>query len=378
MSVDSPGLSPQLEAEQAVLGACLLVPGQLDSLRSWLEPRHFLRPAHGQFFAVLLAQRDETPLPTTSDQHRDWALRAMASGSRTIPGFSASYGQSLISACPEADHAAAYGRMVLETAVRRALEQHAHRLLAAAESGSVRSTIDLTAALHTVIDQLTTAWGTIDVRSTKPLPAPDAQAGLRSGRAASAARDNERMLLAALIESPARISETATWLTDSDFIAPEHGAVYQALTALAHRGEPVDELTALWEVQRRGALASGTTTVEQVRSLLAPGMPGDPDYWAERVLRASLLRASATSAGIVRVLALDASVSAGTLLGDSLRALEPADRLQQRHRAALGSTGPERRGPIVLGARRQAATRTTAVGPDRSARPAAEPSPPRR
>ncbi|MFJ1795262.1 DnaB-like helicase N-terminal domain-containing protein [Kitasatospora griseola] len=377
MSVDSPGLSPQLEAEQAVLGACLLVPAQLDSLRTWLEPRHFLRPAHGQFFAVMLAQLDEGPLPATDDQRRDWALRAMASGMGTIPGFSASYGQSLIAACPTAAHAAAYGRMVLETAVRRSLEQHAHRLLAAAESGSVRTTVDLTASLHRVIDQLTRAWGTIDVRSTKPLPEPDAPVGLLSGRAAEAARDNERMLLASLVESPTRISEVASWLSDGDFLAPAHRAVYQALAALAHRGEPVDELTALWEVQRRGALADGTTTVEEVRTLVAPGTPGDPDYWGERVLQASLLRASATSAGIVRVLALDASVSAGTLLGDSLRALEPADRLQQRHRAALGTPASDRRGPVVLGVRRQAATRTAGAS-DRPARPAAEPSPPRR
>jgi replicative DNA helicase len=377
VSVDSPGLSPQLEAEQAVLGACLLVPTQLDSLRTWLEPRHFLRPAHGQFFAVMLAQLDEVPLPTTDDQRRDWALRAMAAGARTIPGFSASYGQSLISACPTAAHADAYGRMVLETAVRRALEQHAHRLLAAAASGSVRTTVDLTVALHTVIDQLTSAWGTIDVRSTKPLPEPATTVGLLSGRAAEAARDDERMLLASLVESPARISEIASWLTGGDFLAPEHRAVYQALAALAHRGEPVDELTALWEVQRRGALADETTTVEEVRTLVTPGMPGDPDYWAERVLRASLLHASATSAGIVRVLALDASVSAGTLLGDSLRALAPADRLQQRHRAALGAPASDRRGPVVLGTRRQAATRT-AGATDRSARPPVEPAPPRR
>ena len=371
MSVDSPVGSPQLEAEQAVLGACLLAPSQLGSLREWLEPRHFLRPAHSQFFAVMLAQFDEVPPPATDDEHRDWALRALASGTRTIPGFSPSYGQALISACPMAAHAAAYGRMVLETAVRCALEQHAHRLLAAAESGSVRDTVELTATLHGVIDQLTTAWGTIDVRSKKLLPEPVAQASLLSGRAADAAHVNERMLLASLIESPARISEIASWLTGGDFLAPEHAAVYQALAALAHRGEPVDELTALWEVQRRGALAAGTTTVEEVRSLLAPGVPGDPGYWAERVLRTSLLRASATSAGIVRVLALNASISAGTLLGDSLRALEPADRLQQRHRAALGTPGLDRPGPVVLGARRQAATRT-ASSADRSARPGAE------
>jgi len=145
-----------------------------------------------------------------------------------------------------------------------------------------------------------------------PLPGTDTQPGLRSGRAAEAVCGNERMLLASLIESPERISEIASWLTDSDFLVPEHRAVYQALTGLAHRGEPFDGLTVLWEVQRRGALAAGTTSVEKVRSLVAPGIPGDPDYWAEHVLRASLLHASATSAGIVRVLALDASVSAGT------------------------------------------------------------------
>ncbi|MGW4692400.1 helicase DnaB [Kitasatospora sp. YST-16] len=377
MSVDSPGLSPQLEAEQAVLGACLLVPSQLASLRAWLEPRHFLRPAHGQFFAVMLAQLDEAALPATGEQRRNWALRAMDTGVRTIPGFSASYGQSLISACPIAAHATAYGRMVLETAVRRSLEQHAHRLLAAAEGGSVRTTVALTASLHTVIDQLTTAWGTIDVRSTKPLPEPDTPTGLLAGRAAENAHDNERMLLASMVASPTRISEITSWLSGGDFLSPSHRAVYQALAALTHRGEPVDELTALWEVQRRGALADGTTTVEEVRTLVATGMPGDAGYWAERVLRASLLRTSATSAGIVRVLALDAAVSAGTLLGDSLRALEPADRLQQRHRAALGAPASDRRGPVVLGVRRQAATRTAGTA-DRPSRPPIEPSPHRR
>nr|WP_326846943.1 DnaB-like helicase N-terminal domain-containing protein [Streptomyces kaniharaensis] len=38
-------MKPLLRAEQAVLGAVLLDPGQLAAL-SWLAPDHFYRPVH--------------------------------------------------------------------------------------------------------------------------------------------------------------------------------------------------------------------------------------------------------------------------------------------------------------------------------------------
>ncbi|MFH9351183.1 DnaB-like helicase N-terminal domain-containing protein [Kitasatospora sp. NPDC017646] len=374
MSATSRDLSPQLHAEQATLGSCLLDPRQLALLGPWLEPRHFYRPAHVAFFALLLDHQAAGQRATTEDARRDWALEVIGVARRTIPGFAASYGHTLVAACPSSANAAAYGRMVLETAVRRSLEEHAHRLLAAAESGSVQDTVELTGTLHAVIERLAAAWGPIETRSRHPLPqaAPSCD-----GRAAQAARDHERMLLSTLIGAAGQVGPVASWLTEADFVDDGHRVVFQAMAALDHRGEPVDELTVLWEVQRRGALAEGTIGVAQVRDLLDP-VPGDPAYWAEQVLHCSLLRASATSAGIVRVMALDASVGAGRLLGASLRALEPADRLRERHRAATGTSGPTRSGRLILGTRRQDAATRSSTSADRPNHPAAEPARPRR
>ncbi|MFE2107997.1 DnaB-like helicase N-terminal domain-containing protein [Kitasatospora sp. NPDC059463] len=366
-------MSPQLEAEQAVLGACLLDPAQLGVLEEWLEPRHFYRPAHEGFFAILLAQHAAGHLALAPDAgnevKQDWAITAITTATREVPGFTASYGHTLIATCPRPAHASAYGRMVLETAVRRALEEHAHRLLHAAETEAVEAAVELTGVLHTVIARLADAWGTIDQRSRRPLPTPPARPV--AAKAAEAARHNEQMLLSSLISSAGQTPRIASWLKAEDFVDAGHRAVFNAMVALAHRREPVDELTVLWEVQRRGALAGGVITVAQVRDLCSDSLPGDPDYWAEHVLRSSLLRAAATTAGIVRVMALDASIAAGPLLGSAVLALAPADRVQERLRSAT-SPPAERAGPVVLGAaRRKGAALSRSPAPPSS--PAARP-----
>ncbi|MGK4581665.1 DnaB-like helicase N-terminal domain-containing protein [Kitasatospora sp. HPMI-4] len=347
-------MSPQLEAEQAVLGACLLDPAQLGLLKEWLGPRHFYRPAHESFFAILLAQHTAghpaLALDAGNEVKRDWAITAITTATREVPGFSASYGHTLIATCPRPSHAAAYGRMVLETSVRRSLEEHAHRLLHAAETEAAEAAVELTAALHNVIARLADAWGTIDQRSHQPLPTPPTRPA--ASRAAETARHNEQLLLSSLVSSAEQIPQIASWLKGEDFVDSGHRAVFNAMAALAHRREPVDELTVLWEVQRRGALAGGVITVAQVRDLCSDGFPGDPAYWAEHVLRAALLRAAATSAGIVRVMALDASIAAGSLLGSAVRALAPTDHVQERLRSAA-STPAARTAPVVLGAARR-------------------------
>ncbi|MEU6236948.1 DnaB-like helicase N-terminal domain-containing protein [Kitasatospora sp. NPDC047058] len=361
--------SPQLEAEQAVLGGCLLDPSQVGTLAGWLEPRHFYRPAHEGFFAILLAQHaagHPALAPEAGDDHKqDWALTAIATAAREVPGFTASYGHTLAATCPRSEHTASYGRMVLETAVRRALEEHAHRLLAAAEADAVEATVELTGTLHAVIQRLADAWGTIDQRSGRPFPAPPSPG--TAPKAVEAAREHEQVLLSSLLSAPGQIPEVASWLTGEDFADPGHRAVFLAMAALAHRREPLDELTVLWEVQRRGALAAGVISVARVREICSDGMPGDPAWWAEHVLRASLLRAAATSAGIVRVMALDASIAAGPLLGSAIRALAPADRVQDRLRAAT-ATPAERAGPVVLGtARRKGAALSRSPAPPHAA-----------
>ncbi|MEZ0025800.1 replicative DNA helicase [Kitasatospora sp. MAP12-15] len=351
-------MNPQLEAEQALLGALLLDPRQVEAVAGWLEARHFYRPAHGALFAVLLAQRATGHRSLAADagkeERRDWALQAMAGAAEASRGFSASYGHTLIAACPRSDHAASYGRMVLETAVRRALQEHAHRLLAAAEGGSVEATVELTGVLRSVIRQLADIWGApIDARRRHRLPDPPTIA--RDERRERAVLGNEEMLLGALVDSPRQVAQVAAWLQPADFADAGHAALYQAVVALGHRGEPVDALTALWEVQRRGALAQGVLTVERVRAVCAGGAAADPEYFGELVLRASLMRSAATAAGIVRVMALDASVSATRLLGAAAQAVQPVEEVRSRWAAANGEL-PPRPSPVVLqGGRKGAA-----------------------
>ncbi|MEY9956828.1 DnaB-like helicase N-terminal domain-containing protein [Streptacidiphilus sp. MAP5-52] len=362
---------PELEAEQALLGACLIDPAQLAAVRPWLEPRHFYRPAHRAFYALLLAQHDAghpALAPGAGKEVRDrWALDAIGAAARTVPGFGPTQGHTLVANCPNARHAAAYGRMVLETSVRRGLEEHAHRLLNAARSGDVRATERMTEALTEVIAQLTEDWGSADRRPAQPLPsAPPPQ---MEGRAAERAREHERLLLSALTARPAQIREIAGWLSADDFLDEGHRRIYRAVAALGHRHEPVDELTVLWEVRRRGGLGS-TLSADQVRDACRGAYPADPGYVAELVLQASLLRAAATSAGLVRVMALDASVSAGPLLGAAVDALGPTENVRRRlHTLDVPRPGPQ----VVVGALRQgAALSRTHTAPVRQAGATAE------
>lgn len=381
---------PELEAEQALLGACLSDPAQLGAVLGWLESRHFYRPAHRAFFAILLAQHEaEHPaLAENADQEerKRWAMDASATASRTVPGFGPGQAHTLIANCPNARHAAAYGRMVLENSVRRTLEEHADRLLNAARSGDADSTARLSEALANTVAKLAGDWGSIDRRGTAP---PPATAAPNIGeRAADRAQEHERMLLSALTTRPSQIREIAVWLNDEDFLDEGHRSIYQAVVALAHRREPVDELTVLWEVRRRGGLSPAGLTAAQVRQACAGDYPADPAYFAELVLRGSLLRSAATSAGIVRVMAMDAAVSAAPLLGATLQALAPTRDAGRRLHALDSPPPPEMRsGQVIAGARRQGAAlarshtpaRTTdapaAASPDAAARPPARSAP---
>ncbi|WP_344551342.1 DnaB-like helicase N-terminal domain-containing protein [Kitasatospora saccharophila] len=356
-----------MEAEQAVLGALLLAPHQLASVSGWLEPGNFYRPAHAALYEVLLAQQQaghRALAGEDAEARRAWALEAMASAATLCPSFTSSYGHTLISACPASEHAAVYGRMVLESAVRRAVHEHAHRLLAAARADGAEpeAVLRLTADLRATIGRLADAWDSLDAR---PLPAPGEWPLELSEDAASKTLHQEEALLASLSAAPAELADVASWLHPGDLLDPGHREVYRALAGLAHRGEPIDPLTVLWEVQHRGALTDGTLTAERVRTLTRAGYQGEPGYWAERVLRAALLRTTASRAGAVRLLAQDASVPAARLLGSALHTLRGAETVQGRWLAVTGhgADGPSARGDPAVVRRGAARARTTTPPP---------------
>ncbi|GLW58184.1 hypothetical protein Kpho01_61950 [Kitasatospora phosalacinea] len=374
-------MTPQMEAEQAVLGALLLAPHQLGNVAPWLEPEHFYRPAHAALFEVLLAQQragHRALADGDAEARRAWALEAMESAAAACPAFTPSYGHALVSACPMADHATAYGRMVLESAVRREVHEHAHRLLAAARADAEpEAVLRLTADLRTAIGRLADAWGPPDTRHQ---PAPDTWPTELSEEVARQTLRQEEALLASLSAAPTELADLVGWLHPRDLLDPGHREIYRALAGLGHRGEPIDPLTVLWEVQHRGALRDGSLTAERVRTLTRAGYQGEAGYWAERVLRSCLLRTTTSRAGAVRLLAMDDSVPAGRLLGSALHTLRGAEAVQGRWLAVTGqgADGPSARGDPAVARRGAARTRTFTPPPAAVATSAAELSPAQR
>ncbi|MGW2331588.1 DnaB-like helicase N-terminal domain-containing protein [Streptomyces sp. NPDC001700] len=341
-------MTPLLQAERAVLGAVLLEPRQLGRLSGWLRPEHFYRPAHSALYAAMLTLRDgghpatkpppDTPVPLS------WLNDVRQGASTRTRGVTTAYVHSLVSVCPRPAHAPVYGRMVLEGAIHRSVTQHAVRLHQAARADTARGsgvteTLHHAQVLHDVLDDLARSWG------TEPRPAhqhttsgPTATAPRQGGERALA---DEQFLLGALAAHPDQLSQVIGWLHPGDFADPGHRQIYRALGALQHRGEPVDELTVLWECQRRGALADGSLNAERVRHICHVPFAGSAEYFGEQVLDSSLLRTAATSARQVCGLAENDALAPGQLISHALYALVPLDEVSRRRAATEAGPAPD-------------------------------------
>lgn len=325
-------MRPLLQAEQAVLGAVLLDPGQLDHL-DWLEPEHFYRPAHQALFTALRHLRSKgQPVPAADGTvPLAWVSDAVAEAERHTRGMTPVYAHTLVSACPRPEHAPVYGRMVLEGAIHRTVTEHAVRLHQIARADVVRGEVDNTLhhadVLAAVLDDLARRWGT-EPRPVTPAP-PILSANPLSTRA-QAVSDNEQLLLAALTERPSGMDEVVGWLRPQDFANPAHGQLYRCLGALHHRGEPIDQVTLLWEAQRRGLLADGTVTGEQITAICQGVGPGSAQWLGEEVARSALLRTAAATARTIRDLSATDALAPGQLINQALAALGVLAEVRQR------------------------------------------------
>ncbi|WP_411076223.1 DnaB-like helicase N-terminal domain-containing protein [Streptomyces sp. cmx-4-7] len=371
-------MNPLLKAEQAVLGAVLLDPDQLAHL-DWLAPDHFYRPVHQALFAALRTLRSdghpaigaEGPVPLS------WVTDAIEEAGRHVRGLTAWYAHSLISACPRPVHAPVYGRMVLEGAIHRTVAEHAIRLHQVARAdalqGEVEGALRSADVLTGVLTDLARRWGT-EPRPVAPTTAPTPGSAVPPPVRADQVAEDERFLLAVLTEQPKAVAEVVDWLRPVDFADPAHGQLYRCLGALHHRGEPIDRITLLWEAQRRGLLADGTLSGEQLTALCDDVIPGSAEWLGERVMRSSLTRTAAASARAVRALAEDEALGPGRLINHALHALGPLDEVRARWRAANGSPAPEP--PVARSAGGPPAARVQAARARSTPHPA--PSPPAR
>ncbi|MYW98335.1 MULTISPECIES: DnaB-like helicase N-terminal domain-containing protein, partial [unclassified Streptomyces] len=153
--------------------------------------------------------------------------------------------------------------------------------------------------------------------------------------------EDERFLLAVLAEQPGAMGEVVAWLRPGDFADPTHGQLYRCLGALHHRGEPIDRITLLWEAQRRGLLADGAVSSEQLTAVCEGMVPGSADWFGQRVMRSSVTRTAAASARAIRTLAQDEALGPGRLINHALHELGPLDEVRARWVAANSSPPPK-------------------------------------
>lgn len=333
-------MNPLLSAEQAVLGSVLLDPGQLAHLE-WLAPDHFYRPLHKALFAALRKLRTEghPALATGEPVPLSWVTDAVEEASNHVRGLTASYPHILISACPRPEHAPVYGRMVLEGAIHRTVTEHAIRLhqaaRAAALQGEVEGALHHADVLTGVLGDLARRWGS----EPHPVAPATTAPGAPPVRADQVAED-EQFLLAVLVERPRAMDEVVGWLRPGDFADPAHGQLYRCLGALHHRGEPIDRITVLWEAQRRGLLADGTLTSQQLTAICDGVGAGSAEWLGEQVMRSSVARTAAASARAIRTLAENETLAPGRLISHALHALGPLGEVRARWQTANGNPAP--------------------------------------
>ncbi|KND38320.1 DnaB-like helicase N-terminal domain-containing protein [Streptomyces acidiscabies] len=337
-------MNPLLQAEQAVLGAVLIDPDQLTHV-AWLSPSHFYRPAHQALFAAMQKlQGDGHPaLSARSEVPLSWVTDAVTEAGHHVRGLTAAYAHALITACPRPDHAPVYGRMVLEGAIHRSVTEHAIRLHQAARADALQG--EVAGALHQadvlagVLDDLARRWGT-EPRPLAPTgPQPVLTAEPLTARADQVGED-EQFLLAVLVDQPRAMDEVVGWLRPGDFAGRGHGQLYRCLGALHHRGEPIDRITVLWEAQRRGLLADGTLSAEQVAGICDGGGAGSAEWLGERIMRSSVVRTAAGTARTIRMLSANEALPPGRLIGHALNALGPLDEVRARWQKATSPPAP--------------------------------------
>ncbi|MGW2600282.1 DnaB-like helicase N-terminal domain-containing protein [Streptomyces klenkii] len=331
-----PGMEATVLAEQALLGTLLLRPHTLTAVAPWLEPQHFYLPHHTALFTALrhLAATGHpavTEARPGNEQGLAWVTEATALAVEQAPGLTPSDVHTLVNACPEPGHAAAYGRMVLAGHARRTLAEHAARLAQTArrhQDGEprVEAVCRQADALARVLESLAQQWRPYPGSHTRiaSVPPPAVQ-GREEGRL-----EDERAFLSAATTQPAALKELRAYLHAEDFTDPVHAGLFGCLAALVHRGEAIDPVTVLWEAQHRGLLTH--TTPKAILTACAPS-GADPAYWASRILRHSLLETAATTADRIGHLAADPTLTPHQLITATHRALGDLTAVRlRRHR----------------------------------------------
>ncbi|WP_188197508.1 DnaB-like helicase N-terminal domain-containing protein [Nonomuraea sp. SYSU D8015] len=307
--------------EQALLGALLLQPEQLQEVKPWLRASDFFGAHHQLIFKTI----DEliTAQPTIS-----FKQLAMDVYERLAPyGIDAPQLHTLMHVCPQPDHAVAYGHMVVQADARRAVARYTHRLAETIEvikdgRGHLSEVLDAATNIGYLASQLKTRTLShgepTSVQTATPVSTPSPER-----------IDQDDRLLTLLINCPNDIPEVATFLHRTDFATPFAGQLYDLLLSMHESGTPIDVLTVMWAGRRAQILDAGDVSSKDFFRRF-DRIPLDvASVLAAEIQQAATLEHAATIAGTLTAALADHSVPTSQILH---LAASQVDDLQRRHR----------------------------------------------
>lgn len=212
-------------AEQAVLGAVLQRPDIIQDI-AFLDPAQFANSAHAALFGAIRTEIARDPDQSSTDLAAH--LHSAHATSGNAPDLDA-----LIDACPDPGGAAAYARMLVEADLDRSMAAHAVRITESTEPLDGQRLMEAHVLRHRAIDAS---------QEAEAAPIPGSWKGSRLNR--------EEHILADLIQNPYALDLLPQWFNPRSFSADARSDLYEALTAVHSRGEPVDKLTVAWELDR--------------------------------------------------------------------------------------------------------------------------------
>ncbi|MFJ4688853.1 DnaB-like helicase N-terminal domain-containing protein [Streptomyces sp. NPDC088789] len=329
---------PMFHAEQALLGALLLDPHRLGDVTG-IEPRSFSTAMHAALFTAISTL--PPPDPAEHATSAKWLDQVLAVAREQARGLTAPYLHTLIRACPWPRHAPAYARMVEAEHAHRRLETAAERLVRTVHDTSlpdpVRAVLAEADHLAAVVEDIAARF---PPRAGVLPRTPDPPPALPSDHAEAVEED--QLLLATATAHPADI-ESVRWLVPEDFTHPLHAGLWQCLTALARRHEPIDPVTILWEAQQRGLLDDSSAPSDVLHLLAEPAL--SLEHWAERTLQRSLLALADRTGRRIEAYARDPANTPFQLITGARRALADLGAIRTRWHHATTPPPPQRSGP---------------------------------
>lgn len=137
------------------------------------------------------------------------------------------------------------------------------------------------------------------------------------GRVPPQAVDVEKSVLGAMLIDKEAVSKALELLDSSSFYSPVHQKLYKAMTSLFEKDEPIDAVTLVEELRRRGELNPAEDPLYVTELTMHVTSSANVEYHARIVLEKALLRSLITTSSEVATRAFNDAEDALDLLDDA-------------------------------------------------------------